>query len=100
MMTEEYGFDAGRRDQPAALATTLAGLPERLAALDPASWRSIVLAGIGASHAALASPLVQLRAAGRLAWRTDCADLPAVVEPRPDVVIAVSQSGRSTETVK
>lgn len=95
----EYGFDAGRRDQPVALTAALADLPSRLAALEPASWRSIVLAGIGASHAALASPLVQLRAAGRAAWRTDGADLSAVVEPRPDVLIAISQSGRSTETV-
>ncbi|WP_217428098.1 SIS domain-containing protein [Microlunatus speluncae] len=94
-----YGFDAGRQDQLLALAALTDTLPARLAELDPGGWRSIVLAGIGASHAALASPLHQLRAAGRAAWRTDCADLPAVGRPAPDVLIAISQSGRSTETV-
>lgn len=95
----DYGFDAGRHDQLAELAALTETLPSRLAALAPEGWQSITLAGIGASHAALASPLFQLRAAGRAAWRTDGADLPAVVEPGPEIMIAVSQSGRSTETV-
>ena len=58
----------------------------------------MVLAGIGASYAALATPLHQLREAGLDVSRSDCSDLPAVPDPRPDLLLAVSQSGRSRET--
>lgn len=63
------------------------------------SWRRVLLAGIGASHAALATPMVQYRCAGLAAWRTDCSDLPVVGDQIADIAILLSQSGRSTETL-
>lgn len=63
------------------------------------SRRRVLLAGIGASHAALATPMVQYRRGGLTAWRTDCSDLPVVDEHIADIAILLSQSGRSTETV-
>ncbi|WP_328466169.1 SIS domain-containing protein [Streptomyces sp. NBC_00448] len=95
-----YGrtYDEGRLAEVAALRETVATLPARLAdGVWRPEWRRVLFAGIGASSAALASPLYALRAAGVDAWRTDCSDYPAAAG-RPDVVVALSQSGRSRET--
>lgn len=56
--------------------------------------------GIGASLAAAALPVALLRARGVSAHRTDVGDL-GVETPSPgDVVVAISQSGRSRETIE
>lgn len=94
-----FGFEDGRRAQLGHLRDVLSTLPDQLAAgVWQPSWRRLLLAGIGASHAALASPLYQLRAGGLEAFRTDCSDFADLSGHRPDVVVALSQSGRSRET--
>ena len=59
-----------------------------------------VFVGIGASLAAAAAPVHALRARGIAAHRAGLGDLPRGCPPLGDVVIAVSQSGRSRETVE
>ncbi|MFE7114106.1 SIS domain-containing protein [Streptomyces sp. NPDC057654] len=94
--TYGYTFAEGRAAQLPALRELAARLPERLERWRP-SWRRILLAGIGASHAALATPLHDLRASGIEAARTDCSDYP-ITTTGYDAVLALSQSGRSRET--
>ncbi|WP_020500367.1 SIS domain-containing protein [Sciscionella marina] len=95
-----FGYQDGRADQLAALAELTRTLPQRLARRElPRPESRVLLAGIGASHAALASPLYHLRAGGIDAMRTDCSDFPATA-PVPALVLAVSQSGRSAETTE
>ncbi|GHJ38094.1 hypothetical protein Sm713_37030 [Streptomyces sp. TS71-3] len=97
--TFPLGFEEGRRTELAALREVVGALPGRLAeGVWRPGWRRVLLAGIGASCAALASPLHRMRAAGIEAFRTDCSDFPEVPGPHPDVVVALSQSGRSRET--
>lgn len=101
MTTEvvNVSFAEGRRQQAGVLRNITAELPDRVARLWNPDWRRLVLVGIGASHAALASPLMQLRQAGLHAWRTNGADLPTLPTDTADLAILVSQSGRSQETV-
>ncbi|MHC3426607.1 SIS domain-containing protein [Streptomyces sp. DT18] len=91
-----YTFAEGREAELPALREVVAAFPDALDAWRPA-WRRVLLAGIGASGAALASPLYALREAGVDASRTDCSDQPSVLGG-PDMVLALSQSGRSRET--
>lgn len=92
----------GRASQPAALERVTARVGERIAALDaPLDALRPVFVGIGASHAALALPVRLLAEHGVPARRALAGDL----GPRPatddaDLVIGVSQSGRSTETLE
>jgi fructoselysine-6-P-deglycase FrlB-like protein len=94
----QIGFAEGRTAELEALRRVSGEADRLLTDVWRDRWRRIVLAGIGASHAALATPLHQLRAAGFDAYRSDCSDLPVVGDPGPDVLLAVSQSGRSRET--
>jgi glucosamine--fructose-6-phosphate aminotransferase (isomerizing) len=64
------------------------------------SARRPVFLGIGASLAAAAAPVHALRARGVAAHRSGAGDLPAGCPPLGDVVVAISQSGRSRETVE
>lgn len=85
--------------EPAALARIVAEFPDavRAAALDGLfAAGHPVIAGMGASHAAAAPLVVDLTRAGVAARRSDCSDMPM---PGPDPVLALSQSGRSPETV-
>ena len=97
MTAPAVGFASGRAAQLDALRAVVASVPARLPRF-PATSR-LLLVGIGASHAALASPLHQLRAAGVTAYRSTGADFPGPVEGAADLAIAVSASGRSRETV-
>jgi glucosamine--fructose-6-phosphate aminotransferase (isomerizing) len=92
------GFEEGRTEQLRALRR-----------LDPAMFGDVVrahprlrllLLGIGASHAALATPLWELRNAGVAAFRSTCADLPGRLDGIADLAIIVSQGGRSREPVE
>ncbi|OON82716.1 SIS domain-containing protein [Streptomyces tsukubensis] len=91
-----YSYEQGRAAQLTALREVIDHLPARLEEWRP-RWRRVLLAGIGASNAALASPAHALRAAGIDAARTDCSDYP-LAAGSPDAVLALSQSGRSRET--
>jgi glucosamine--fructose-6-phosphate aminotransferase (isomerizing) len=62
--------------------------------------KSLLFVGIGASHAALATPVHVLREHGVRAFRSACSDLPDGTPPLADLYIGVSQSGRSRETVQ
>lgn len=55
--------------------------------------------GIGASHAASALPVHLLRRGGIAAHRVSAGDVPAGTPALGDVVVGVSQSGRSRETI-
>lgn len=93
---------AGRAAQPAALERITDHVAAQLAdiAWQPAV-RLPVLVGIGASHAALALPVRILREAGLAARRELAGDLgPGAALEGADLVLGVSQSGRSTETLE
>ncbi|MEW2546622.1 hypothetical protein AB0910_12715 [Streptomyces sp. NPDC047002] len=91
----------GRAAQPAALERVTARVADRIGALDaPLDALRPAFVGIGASHAALALPVRLLAGRGVAARRLLAGDL----GPRPatddaDLVVGVSQSGRSTETL-
>jgi glucosamine--fructose-6-phosphate aminotransferase (isomerizing) len=68
--------------------------------IDGLRGRSLLFAGIGASFAANGTPVHQLRASGIRAYRTDCSDVPDGAPQLADAYVAVSQSGRSRETVQ
>ncbi|AQZ62356.1 Glucosamine-6-phosphate deaminase [isomerizing], alternative [[Actinomadura] parvosata subsp. kistnae] len=81
--------------QPDALAAAVRTLGEQLA--DPSAWpapRRPLFVAMGASHAALAACVHRLRTAGIWASRTGCGPVGDA-----DLVVGVSQSGRSAETV-
>ncbi|MBP7142965.1 MAG: SIS domain-containing protein [Opitutaceae bacterium] len=90
--------------QPTALADTVAGLSS-LSALPPRalSAERIVLTGMGASLHAVHPLRVRLVRSGRTAFVVETAELihaqSALLDART-LVIAVSQSGRSAETVE
>ncbi|MBC8040506.1 MAG: SIS domain-containing protein, partial [Opitutaceae bacterium] len=91
-------------DQPRAIAATLDGLPATLglsrAALDRPR---IVLTGMGSSLHALHPLQLRLLAAGRTAFLSETAELVHGESPLLDarsLIVAVSQSGRSAETVQ
>ncbi|WP_248962810.1 SIS domain-containing protein [Sphaerisporangium perillae] len=95
----------GRATQPAALERVAAHLAARLAVLGSeggalASCSRPVFVGIGASYAALALPLEMLASGGVLARREMAGEIGSGIEfTGADLVIGVSQSGRSPETI-
>lgn len=103
MTTLGVGFGEARAQQYAAV-DALDDIGGSLAhAGASCDWSHPVLAGIGASYAALASPLAVLRQYGLPAFRTTCGDVqgwPGSSDAGASVVVAVSQSGRSRETVE
>jgi glucosamine--fructose-6-phosphate aminotransferase (isomerizing) len=91
-------------DQPRAVAATLAQLPPALSTPAAALDRPrIVLTGMGSSLHALHPLQLRLVAAGRSAFLVETAELvhaqSALLDARA-LVVAVSQSGRSAETVQ
>ncbi len=99
----EFTVEEGIAAQPASLRVSAAVVAEQLQAgtFDVlGAGRRPVLAGIGASYAALAAPLHVLRKRGIAAQRTSCGELPAGGARLGDLYIGVSQSGRSRETIE
>lgn len=93
-------FREGVTSQPAALEATVGRTSEWLTARGADLIAdSVLLVGIGASHAVLAAPVLELRRAGVVALRSAGDDLPPGGAPLSDLTIAVSQSGRSPETI-
>jgi len=106
---EWLSFDQGIADQAAVVDAATETLIDWFEAggSDALIGRSVVIAGIGASHAAAATPVYALRSAGIQAYRSSCSDIPddaaALVDdvtPLADVYVAVSQGGRSRETIQ
>lgn len=93
-------YAEGVRRELDVLRDLAADLTERATHIWNPSWRNVILVGIGASHAALATPMMEFRRAGITAWRTDGSDWPVIASGAADVAILVSQSGRSQETVR
>ncbi|MFD7714264.1 SIS domain-containing protein [Streptomyces sp. NPDC059814] len=95
-------YRAGRAAQPAALDRIAARVAGQLALGETLSGvREPVFVGIGASHAALALPVRVLAQDGIAARRELAGDLgPGPAFARADLVLGVSQSGRSTETLE
>lgn len=95
-------FQQGCLAQPESLRVAAQRVGEWLAAGNAAPLRGqrLLLGGIGASYASLATPLYELRAAEVVAYRTSCGDLPPHGARLGDYFVGVSQSGRSRETVQ
>ncbi|RWZ46300.1 sugar isomerase [Labedella phragmitis] len=83
--------------QPTALRAMVRSLPAQLAGLPPRP-RRLMIAAIGASHAATATPLHVLRGDGIDATRHLPGELIGGTSAA-DVLLAISQSGRSAEVV-
>ncbi|RWZ68471.1 sugar isomerase [Labedella populi] len=105
-MTESTPYDPPREwipaaasfaAQPEALRSMIRSVPEQLANL-PARPDRLLIAAIGASHAAAASPLHVLRADGIDVTRHLPGEL-AAGTGTADLLLAISQSGRSAEVV-
>jgi glucosamine--fructose-6-phosphate aminotransferase (isomerizing) len=102
----EYGSRAWRPVR-AAVADEIASLHamvERVAGqldvpIAVKRGQTIALAGIGASFAAIASPLLSFDDAGYAAVRISAADLAHRPSPPDRLTVAVSQSGRSSELI-
>ncbi|WP_214411147.1 SIS domain-containing protein [Sphaerisporangium fuscum] len=105
MAGTRISYVEGRAAQPAALDRVAAHLTGRLAALRaeggaPVTCARPVFVGIGASYAALALPLRMLAEGGVPARREMAGEIVSDVEfAGADLVIGVSQSGRSPETI-
>jgi len=103
MSGTRISFVEGQDGQPEALARIVTHVRRALAATDSDVLRGAkrpLFTGIGASFAALAVPVEVLRAAGVATQRvlsSEIADCASGFDA--DVLIGVSQSGRSSETI-
>ncbi|MEU6743622.1 SIS domain-containing protein [Streptosporangium sandarakinum] len=96
-MSHDITLSEALERQPELLASAVRGLREQLAGSWPAPRRPLLQA-MGASHAALAAPVHLLRSRGVWASRAGYGELPGPLDDA-DLVVGVSQSGRSAETV-
>ncbi|WP_327302667.1 hypothetical protein OG730_03080 [Streptomyces sp. NBC_01298] len=96
-------FLEGQADQGAALARIADRVRTQLASPDLAGLRAAerpLFTGIGASYAALAVPVQQLREAGIVSQRVLSSEIETGTAGfDTDCLIAVSQGGRSSETI-
>lgn len=91
-----------RASQADALAAAITRLGERvLAQRDAGGFRGPgpIFLGIGASLAAACAPVWVLRKRGIHSWRLSAGDYPLPFPASVHPVLAISQSGRSTETL-
>src|SRR6478736_6746817 len=87
-------FRDGVRAQPDAVLATVARTAGWLTERRPLPRRSgVLLAGIGASHAVLAAPVLELRRGGVRATRSAGDDLPPGAPELADLTVAVTQPG-------
>ncbi|MFI8105783.1 SIS domain-containing protein [Streptomyces sp. NPDC086023] len=103
MSASRIPFHQGQNDQGAALARVAARV--RAALAEPAAERLLtarrpLFTGIGASYAALALPVRQLREQGVVTQRVLASEIEDGLSGfEADVLVAVSQGGRSSETL-
>jgi glucosamine--fructose-6-phosphate aminotransferase (isomerizing) len=94
-------FSEGIAAQPRALAAGLAAVTAGLGKLPkPAAGDVIALVGIGASEHAARTAAQQWRAAGLRATAVSAAEVCAGSPLAADLTVAISESGRSTETLE
>lgn len=102
-MIEGYlSYADARATQPERLGEAIGGLVGsvgRWAGRGAFAGPGPVFVGIGASLAAAAAPVWELRDRGVHAWRLGAGDHPIPFPASPHPVFAVSQSGRSAETL-
>ena len=96
-------FHQGQSDQGQALARVAVHVRRQLAAIGPELLNSVerpLFTGIGASYAALAVPVQLLRSQGVVAQRVLADEIEAGTAGfDTDLLVGVSQSGRSSETI-
>jgi fructoselysine-6-P-deglycase FrlB-like protein len=95
-------YAAARASQAGALDAAVVRLSRSVASLAGSgrlSGPGPVFVGIGASLAAACAPVWQLRSRGVHSWRLGAGDHPLPFPASAHPVFAVSQSGRSTETL-
>ncbi|GIH26564.1 glucosamine--fructose-6-phosphate aminotransferase [Acrocarpospora phusangensis] len=95
-------FAAARAQQPAALRGAIEQLGRDVADRRSEGWfrgHGPIFVAIGASHAAACAPTWTLRARGIHAWRLGAGDHPLPFPVSGHPLVAVSQSGRSAETL-
>lgn len=104
MASQRIDYRTAQRGQAAALERIVDHLrrdAEALPAADLLSGEaSVVFAGMGASYAASALPVSLLSRAGVRATREIASEMRGAASPEHTVVVGVSQSGRSPETVE
>jgi glucosamine--fructose-6-phosphate aminotransferase (isomerizing) len=109
-METEYEFLRDVLDQPRALRETLRGLPDQSTALRDLAhrlaggdFRQVVLTGMGSSFYALHPLALRLVERGLAVQLVETSELihymPALLNPA-NLIVVVSQSGRSAETVR
>lgn len=92
-------FEDGIRAQSAALAASRASVSAGLDGLPALKSGTVALVGIGASGIASRSAALAWREAGLSAFPVTAPELVAAGAAGVDVVVAISESGRSVETV-
>lgn len=102
-MSDRIAFDQAWVQQPRALDQLVLGINQCLsdrAVLADTAGRHVALVGIGASHAAAASGVQALLDRGISASRHLASERPlGALWPERSLVVGISQSGRSPETV-
>jgi fructoselysine-6-P-deglycase FrlB-like protein len=102
MVVGYISFAAARATQADRLATAIETVAEQLLsrqARGELDGPGPVFVGIGASLAAACAPVWTLRRRGIHSWRLGAGDLPLPYPASDHPIIAVSQSGRSAETL-
>ena len=94
-------FSAGIRAQPAALARSATSVQAAVAQLPaPRAGEVVALVGIGASEHIARGAAREWREAGLRAFAVSAAEVTAADARAADLYVAISESGRSTETVQ
>lgn len=102
MVGDHITYAEARAGQTAALRAAVRLLAAEVSSLRAAGWfhgPGPIFVGIGASLAAAAAPTWVLRSRGIHAWRLGAGDHPLPFPATDHPLVAVSQSGRSTETL-
>jgi fructoselysine-6-P-deglycase FrlB-like protein len=93
-------FSEGIRAQPEALARSLARVSTDVEQLPrPRAGEVVALIGIGASEHIARGAAREWRDAGLRAFAVSASEVTAAGAPAADLYVAISESGRSTETV-
>ena len=93
-------FSEGIAAQPQALARSLARVSADVASVPaPRPDDVVALIGIGASEHSARGAAVEWREAGLRAFAVSAAEVTSAGAPAADLYVAISESGRSTETI-
>jgi glucosamine--fructose-6-phosphate aminotransferase (isomerizing) len=96
-MIGDVTFTAARATQAEQLGKAIEVIADQLT--ENFSGPGPIFVGIGASHAAACAPVWTLRSRGIHSWRLPAGDFPLPFPASLHPIVAVSQSGRSAETL-